>query len=106
MTTATVRIRCVNLAPPSGVEQQRGEGRVHGPGGVVRVAEGLPQPTEASAEERRTQRGRRDARKHRPEGCHGDSAHRHLTSPVKLTEERLPPIDVPFVVCFIGRKEG
>lgn len=70
----------------SGVEQQRGEGRVYGPGCVVRVGEGLLWPSEASAAEAGTADGWWDARTHRPEDRHCYSADRHLTSAV--TRER------------------
>lgn len=39
------------------MEQQRGEGRVHGPGGAVRVGEGPVFPSEAPAEETGTAAG-------------------------------------------------
>lgn len=46
----------------SGVEQQRGEGRVHGPGGAGRGGQGHHGPSEAAAEEAWAADGGRDAR--------------------------------------------
>lgn len=64
----------------SGVEQQRREGRVHGPGGAVRLGEGHLRAAAAAAEEARPAVGRRDARQHQPEDRHLHSADRHVTS--------------------------
>lgn len=66
----------------SGVEQQYSEGWVHGTGGVVRVGNRLPRPSEASAAEEGRERGGRDARIHQSEGRHVYSADRHLTRAV------------------------
>ena len=62
----------------SGVEQQRGGGRVHGPGGAVRLGEGQHRSPDAPAEEARPADGRRDARHHRREDCHIHSAAGHV----------------------------
>lgn len=70
----------------SGVEQQRSEGRVYGPSGVIRVSERQIWPSDPSAAEARTPDGGWDARTHQPEDHQCFSVDRHLTSAV--TRER------------------
>ena len=77
---------CKTDCSSSGVEQQRGEGRVHGPGGAVRVGEGPVFSSEAPAEETWTAAGGWDARFHQSEDLHFHSADRHLIT--SLTWER------------------
>lgn len=79
---------CKTDCSSSGVEQQRGEGRVHGPGGAVRVGEGPVFPSEAPAEETWTAAGGWDARLHQSENLHFHSADRHLITSVTWERER------------------